>query len=275
MAYQAASPPPVRTMREGLHQAKSFSPRSLLLTLAGATIGTAVPAFAGQGPVQTLGGTLVLSLLTAFGVTGADGTARGVKAAAALILALGAAAITVSGVTLADVVRGESVAGDRQKTFPVAPNADQPPTNAAELRPPVTNSTKTTNPRSGPAIEITSAVDCGSPQPGSDEACAPIVVRSTGTEPLRVTSWEFERDHQDEFSVDHTDCSFDVDLANDATCTIWLRFEPAGDKRRAVEFVVHQNLPGPASTVSVTGGSGSSGESEPPSGPTSVIPTDS
>lgn len=235
--YYPPHPPPPRTVRQNLRQAKSFSAFGLLLTLCGSIIGTAVPAFTGQAPLATLGGTVALSLFTSLGLTGADGTARGVRAVATLLLTAAAVAVTVSGVTLTDLVRGKSLSGDTQKTFPVALNAAEPPPQPDPVK-----------------IQISTAITCNFVKVGVTRDCPPIVVRSVGSAPLKVTSLEFKGTNANEFALKENVCD-GLALDPGESCTITVRFTPGAKGTRSAQLVVHQNLRGPASTVKLTGGS--------------------
>ncbi|WP_158879734.1 hypothetical protein [Amycolatopsis anabasis] len=250
-----AAPP---TTRENLRRAKSFSPFGLLVTVAGSILGTVIPTAFGEGPVPTLLGAASLAVLTAAGLTGADGTARGVRAIAAVLLAIGAVALTVSGVTLTDLIRGKSLNGEHQNTFPVAPAAAEPPTRAP-------SSPKTVK----PGISLPATLDCGRGAPRTAHTCPAIEVRSTGGAPLKITKLEFDGPHRAEFAVDRTgtDCGA-ANLDPGDECAITLRFTPAAPGNRTARLVVHQNLPGPASFVKLTG----TGSGRPPTATPSTLP---
>jgi hypothetical protein len=247
-------------MRHDLRQSKSFSFLGLLLAIGGAVIGTAVPAFLGEGPVATLIGAVVLSLLTSLGLAGAEsGTATGVKTVITLLLATGAVLVTVGGITLADLVRDQSLSGDTQKTFPVAADAAKPP----KVKSPIT---------ANAGIAITGGVTCGTPAVGKTENCQKITVSSTGSESLKVTGYDYEGANPRDFSVASkgTTCILGAELKPKATCMITVAFKPTKSGARSAELIVHQNLPGDASSVNLAGGSSTSTPS-PPSSSSSVV----
>jgi hypothetical protein len=97
-------------------QAERYSWR-LVLTIAGSVLGALVPGLVGTGPIATLVATILVALFSAI-FTG-EGPATRPKVLAALVLTLVAVILTYSGFTLVELVRGKSVLGDREFTFPV------------------------------------------------------------------------------------------------------------------------------------------------------------
>ncbi|MET0134527.1 MAG: hypothetical protein ABW215_13165 [Kibdelosporangium sp.] len=248
-----------------LHRSKRFSFLGLLLSIAGAVVGMAIPVFMGQGPGPTLVGTVLIALLTSFGIAGTEsGTAKGAKAVVTLLLAAGGVLVTVTGVTVTDLARGKSLTGDTQNTFPIAPEAGAAPTRNSGSGASSTSSPSTSTPPTsgagGPDIEVTDAVSCGSPEVGSSRTCDEITVRSVGAKPLKVTSMEFKGSNGDEFTVNrkNTTC-LKAEIKPGSSCVISVTFEPAETGTREARIIVHQNLPGPASEVTLTGGSDESG----------------
>jgi hypothetical protein len=261
MSYYARGPDQTRTIRKDLHQSKNFSFVGLLLALAGTVTGTAVPAFLGEGPGPTLIGAVVLSLLTSLGLAGSEsGTAKGAKAIIALLLAGSSIAITVGGLTVTDLIRGKSLSGDTRKTFPVEEHAAQPPV-------PVKQPSNSPPGQGGPDIDIQKTTTCGSPKVGASQTCAEISVTSTGKTALRITSFEFDGSNPKEFVVDkkNSTCKEGAELSPADSCSISVVFKPARPGGRSARLVVHQNLPGAPSYVSLSGGSG--GGTTPPSSP--------
>ncbi|MEC3976563.1 hypothetical protein [Amycolatopsis sp. H20-H5] len=166
MAHTARRP----SVHSRLREAKRFSWTGFLVTVAGSLLGALVPGAIGAGSNATRVTILVMATLTAGGLAATDGSARGVKAIAIVLLAAGALALTVSGVTLLDLVRGASVSGDRTTTFPVVPEADEPPADAAV-----------------PDIRIPDNVACGKVPVDSSASCK-VTVTSSVSRPCTRTS---------------------------------------------------------------------------------------
>src|SRR5262249_33570874 len=103
---------PPRTMRPPWYQ--------LVLSVAGAFLGTVVPPLIGAGPIATLIGTILGTLLSTLFTVG--GVPTRAKAITSLLLCLVAVTLTVFGFTVVDLIRGRSAFGDRQYTFPFPPN---------------------------------------------------------------------------------------------------------------------------------------------------------
>lgn len=211
------------TIRRRLRAAKRFSWPGFLVTVAASLLGALVPGAVGAGPAATLITTVVTTVLAATGLTARDGTARGVKAIAIVLLAAGAVVLTVTGVTVLDLVRGIAVTGGRIATFPVVPDAAETPSE-------------------DPRIDVPASVEC------SSGACS-IGVRSIGSTPLRITGTELDGD---DFAVDSSDC-VDRDVEPGRRCTLVVTFTPSAPGRRVADLTIRHNVPGPAAFVELTG----------------------
>jgi hypothetical protein len=214
--------PRAPTVRRQLREAKRFSWTGFAVTVAASLLGTLVPAAIGAGPNATLVSTLVVTVLAAGGLTAKDGTAaRGIKAIAIVLLAVGALVLTVTGVTVLDVVRG------RPATFPVVPDA------------------------APAALLVPESVACGTTPVRTTTSCA-VAVRSVGAGPLRVSGIELD---SKEFAVDVSAC-VGVEVAPGKRCTLVVSFTPEWTGDRVADLTVHHNVRGPASFVELTGRGG-------------------
>jgi hypothetical protein len=205
-----------------LREAKRFSWTGFAVTVAASLLGTLVPAAIGAGPDATLISTLVVTVLAAGGFTAKDGSARGVKAIAIVLLATGALVLTVTGVTVLDLVRG------RPATFPGVPEA------AAEAR-----------------VIVPESVTCGATPVHTTTTCV-VAVRSVGASALRVSGIEMD---STDFAVDARGC-VGHEVAPGRRCTLVVSFTPASSGDRVADLTVHHNVPGPAAFVELTGRGG-------------------
>jgi hypothetical protein len=147
-----------RSATRSRNRAKASSWHRLVLTIAGTVLGTVVPGLVGVGPVATLIGAILVGTISAF-VTGGEAPTRG-KAVIALLLCLCAVILTITGFTLVDFVRGQSLFGNRQYTFPIPPN-DVVTKPTPSPGPPTPNPTPppTLNPPPTPNLPPTPAPD--------------------------------------------------------------------------------------------------------------------
>lgn len=210
------------TVRRQLREAKRFSWTGFAVTVAASLLGTLVPSAIGAGPTATLVSTLVVTVLAAGGFTAKDGAARGIKAIAIVLLAAGALVLTVTGVTVLDLVRGKPA------TFPVVPDA------AAQ-----------------PRVLVPESVACGTTPVRTTTTCA-VAVRSVGASVLRVSGIELD---SADFAVDAHAC-LGQDIAPGRRCTLVVRFTPSWTGDRVADLTVHHNVPGPAAFVELTGRGG-------------------
>ena len=210
------------TVRSRLRDAKRFSWTGFAVTVAASLLGTLVPAAIGAGPNATLVSTLVVTVLAAGGFTAKDGSAaRGIKAIAIVLLATGALVLTVTGVTVLDLVRG------RPATFPVVPETAMP------------------------RVLVPESVTCPATPVRTTTTCT-VAVRSVGTSALRVSGIELDGP---EFTVDASAC-VGHDVEPGKRCTLLVSFTPAASGERVVDLTVHHNVPGPAAFVELTGRGG-------------------
>ncbi|MFF1608164.1 hypothetical protein ACFVYA_10325 [Amycolatopsis sp. NPDC058278] len=214
--------PRAPTVRSRLREAKRFSWTGFAVTVGASLLGTLVPAAIGAGPDATLISTLVVTVLAAGGFTAKDGSARGVKAIAIVLLATGALVLTVTGVTVLDLVRG------RPATFPGVPEA------AAEAR-----------------VIVPESVTCGATPVHTTTTCV-VAVRSVGASALRVSGVEVD---STDFAVDARGC-VGHEVAPGRRCTLVVSFTPASSGDRVADLTVHHNVPGPAAFVELTGRGG-------------------
>jgi hypothetical protein len=212
--------PRAPTVRRQLREAKRFSWTGFGVTVAASLLGTLVPAAIGAGPTATLVSTLVVTVLAAGGFTAKDGAARGIKAIAIVLLAAGALVLTVTGVTLLDLVRGTPA------TFPVVPEAQ-------------------------PRVIVPESVACGTTPVHTTTTCA-VAVRSVGASPVRVSGIELDGT---DFAVDARGC-VDQDVAPGRRCTLLVTFTPAWTGDRVADLTVHHNVPGPPAFVELSGRGG-------------------
>ena len=214
--------PRAPTVRSRLREAERFSWTGFAVTVGASLLGTLVPAAIGAGPEATLISTLVVTVLAAGGFTARDGSARGIKAIAILLLATGALVLTVTGVTVLDLVRGRSA------TFPGVPEV------AAEAR-----------------VIVPESVTCPATPVHTTTTCV-VAVRSVGASALRVSGIELD---STDFVVDASGCA-GHEVAPGRRCTLVVSFTPARSGDRVADLTVHHNVPGPAAFVELTGRGG-------------------
>lgn len=214
--------PRAPTVRRRLREAKRFSWTGFAVTVGASLLGTLVPAAIGAGPDATLISTLVVTVLAAGGFTAKDGSARGVKAIAIVLLATGALVLTVTGVTVLDLVRG------RPATFPGVPAV------AAE-----------------PRVIVPESVACGTTPVHTTSTCV-VAVRSVGASAVRVSGIELDGT---DFAVDPSGC-VGQEVAPGRRCTLVVTFTPAWSGDRVADLTVHHNVPGPPAFVELTGRGG-------------------
>ncbi|MGW3999923.1 Ig-like domain-containing protein [Amycolatopsis sp. NPDC004772] len=214
--------PRAPTVRRQLREAKRFSWTGFAVTVGASLLGTLVPAAIGAGPDATLISTLVVTVLAAGGFTAKDGSARGIKAIAIVLLATGALVLTVTGVTVLDLVRG------RPATFPGVPEV------AAE-----------------PRVIVPESVTCPETPVHTTTTCV-VAVRSVGASALRVSGIELD---SKDFTVDASAC-VGHDVEPGRRCTLLVTFTPAWSGDRVTDLTIHHNVPGPAAFVELTGRGG-------------------
>jgi hypothetical protein len=128
----------------------------------------------------------------------------------------------------------------------LAPTTTATPTTSTATTT-TTGPTTTTEPLPGPhiAIEPANTVACPGTLVDQPVACPAVTIRSTGSEPLVVRSFELVQPAAGEFEVlDDSGCVGRT-LGLDETCTAELTFRPSLAGPRSAKLVVHQNLPSP------------------------------
>jgi hypothetical protein len=247
-AAQPSGPPAQQRAADGV------SRFGLLLAVGGSLVGTSFSAALGAGQWGTLASAALGPVISAVFSTRATGVHGRVRAAAIAILTCVALGITVTGVSIADVVAGTSVLPGPQQggTFPVVPAQETTAPGQGTVAPA----------RDVPAISVTpETLDCGPLPLGTSGSCAQeVTVRSTGRARLKVTRLEVVgRDAEDFAAGDGCDGAV---LASGEECTLTVSFAPRGTGSREATLVVHQNLPKPdrGTPVRLTGSGGGAGD---------------
>ncbi|WP_016691710.1 hypothetical protein [Rhodococcus rhodochrous] len=256
---------------EKLKETDALKPSSLMFAVLASVVCTVItPAF-GAGRFGTLAaaaaGPVVAAIITTHG--------RGpVRIAGISGLALVALLITVTGFTVTEAASGgRSLTADRQGTFVDTDKLGNSGLTGSTSRAGTGGVTTI-----GPDIQVPSGVTC---EPTEDAfVCASIEVHSVGTEYLEVTGLEVEGSNVADFG--YTDDCVGYSHAPGTSCVLDVAIYPAStDSDLSAVLVVHQNLPGPPSYVTLSGASrcsaGSSSNTEGCGGGTSsdvsVLPT--
>lgn len=199
-----------------LQRAGNYSWRLVLTTVA-TLPGAIVPGLVGAGPVATLIGTIVAGLVGAFFI--AERPTTRTKAMVGLLFTATAVALTVSGFTLADFLRGRSVVGDTRYTFPVSAGAadkvdepqpqpslaGSPPASAPGAAPSPSSAPGRTIPKAAPTRTVApgpaTATDPGrsqppasTPGPSPSSGQSPATAPTPGPVPANVYSYGLEID---------------------------------------------------------------------------------
>ncbi len=242
----SAPPPPASAAPRAPEPGAAIAWVGMVVSVAGSLLGTWVTGQLDGSPTQKLAGAVLGAVVPAL-LTEALSKGR-TRPAVALVVAVLAIALTY--VTLT----GSSYATQTPSEFPLPPGVDSPTGAEKEVR-------------DGVGIEHTPTyLEC------TAHGCSePVRVSNAGTVPLEVTDIEVEGPDAASFRADpdgacahHTlpqpgdECSFDV------------VYTPSGHaEREAATVVVHQNLPGDATRIPVSGeghgdgGTGSGGETDP------------
>ncbi|CAM3554677.1 hypothetical protein KIPE111705_13970 [Kibdelosporangium persicum] len=268
MSY-AHTPAAHHSVKEDLRNARNFTVLGFLLTLAGTMSGTVITSLLSGSPWLTLFGSVVVTLLAAFGLAGSEaGAATGAKAVMVLLLGGGALIVNFGGFQLLDDIRGKSVSGETQNTFPFTKDAVDPPKPKPVVPQPVAE---------GAAIGIAESVTCGSPKVGVASMCGEITVRSTGLATLELSGFDdVGGPHAKEFKIVWTSSTCKQSggsLEPGKSCRVRVQFKPAQSGKRTGELTVRHNAAGGASTVALSGGSTPSTTPRPSSAVTTVPPT--
>ena len=163
-------------------------------------------------------------------------------------------ALAVTGISLPELGLQRALTNqNRPATFvppQLAPTTTATPTTTTTSTTTTTGPTTTTEPLPGPHIGAISPVACPAPV-GLPGACPAVTIKSTGSEPLVVRSFELVQPAAGKFEVvDGSDCVGRT-LALDETCTVHLTFQPSLAGPQSAKLVIHQNLPSPDTGTSV------------------------
>jgi hypothetical protein len=157
-------------------------------------------------------------------------------------------ALAVTGISLPELGLERALTNqNRPATFvppQLAPATTTAPTTTSTT---TTGPTTTTEPPPGPhlAVDPANPVVCPATPVGQAGVCPPVTVRSTGSEPLVVTSFELLQPAPGEFEVVAGSGCEGRTLALDETCSVRVIFRPRLAGPRSASLVVHQNLPSP------------------------------
>jgi hypothetical protein len=215
--------------------------RTLPLAVLASVVGTVLASAFGTGRTEALLSAATGPLITALFTTSGRGRTRSFGIALVTVVAV---ALTVTGFTVPELIRGgKSLIADRSGTFVPTEEvgASTPPSPL-----PTTSPTQT-----GPAIATSSAViTCSDTPVGGTGICPSLDVRSVGTTDLRVTSVEIEGGSDGEFRAT---ASCPSPLPPDGSCSVSVEFQPVTAGPRQAVLVLHQDLPGPASRITLQG----------------------
>jgi pSer/pThr/pTyr-binding forkhead associated (FHA) protein len=242
-----------QSLRQELVGSPGFTGGALALTVLGSVVGTVLVGFAEVhlGSVEvgqwgSLAGATIVPIVTATFTTKRAGEKGRVRVAAIVALSAIALAVTVSGVSAAEVVtQGRVTPGSANAmTFvPVPPNPVPLPDPDPSPTPTETASADPTA-TPGPGIEVTpSLLDCGTGTLGTTLTCGTVTIGSTGTANLEITDIELV-DNPGDFAADETACE-GTTLAPGQTCQFTVVFAPQVVGERSATVVIHQNLPPP------------------------------
>ena len=223
--------------------------RTLPLAVLASVVGTVLASAFGTGRTGALLSAAPGPLITALFTTNGRGRTRSFGIA---LVTLVAVALTVTGFTVPELIRGgKSLIADRSGTFvPTEEGGTSPPPSTPPPLP------TTPVPQTGPAIATSPAVvTCSDTPVGGTGTCPSLDVRSVGTADLRVTGVEIEGGSDGEFRATPNCPS---PLPPNGTCSVAVEFHPVTAGPRQAVLVVHQNLPGPASHITLQGTAGGS-----------------
>jgi hypothetical protein len=224
--------------------------RTLPLAVLASVVGTVLASAFGTGRTGALLSAAMGPLLTALFTTNGRGRTRSFGIA---LVTLVAVALTVTGFTVPELVRGgKSLIADRSGTF--VPTEESGTSTPPSLPPSPLPTTPV--PQTGPAITTSPAViTCSDAPVGGTGACPSLDVRSVGTADLQVTSVEIEGGSDGEF---RGTANCPAPLPPGGSCSVSVEFHPATAGPRQAVLVLHQNLPGPASRITLQGTGGGS-----------------
>jgi hypothetical protein len=240
-------PDVAQPLRTQIKETNALTARSLLYAVMASVVGTVLtPAF-GAGRFGALAGAALGPVIAAVFSTHGRGVAR---SAGIVVLTAVALLTTVTGFTVPELLSGgKSLVANRSGTFvptdKIAGPSDSPDGSGSS-----DSSGSGLSSGSGPDIDIAGELTCPETQVGETSRCDQIPVHSVGTSTLKITSLERDGDNPDDFNIVK---SCRGKLKPDTSCSIEISFTPKEAGDRSAVLVVHQNLPGPASEVKLTG----------------------
>lgn len=246
-----------RRLRRQIKDSEALRPRTLPLAVLASVVGTMLASAYGTGRTGALLSAATGPLITALFTTRGRMPARW---AGIVLVTCVAVALTVTGFTVPELVLGgRSLLADRSGTFVPTEGGGS---SAASPSPSLPTPART------PALETSAtALACDGTPVGGAGRCPALTVRSVGTADLRVTGVAVEGGPAGEFRAT---AACPGPLPRGASCSIAVEFHPSGAGPRQAVLVVHQNLPGPATRVTLHGTGQDQGGSSPgpdPSGP--------
>jgi hypothetical protein len=220
-----------------IKDSRALRARSLPLAVLASVVCTVFGSAFGTGRNGALMSAAVGPLITALFTTRGRMRARGVGIALVTLVAF---AVTVTGFTVPEQIRGgKSLVANRSGTFVPTEENSRPDPAPSTPAPPYS-----------PGIATgTTSLSCEAAVGGAGD-CPPLEVRSAGTAPLQVTGVALEGPSAGEFTVT-APCT--GTLTPGARCQITLEFHPAGAGPREAVLAIHQNLPGPATRITLHG----------------------
>jgi FHA domain len=262
-----------KSLRHGLRDAPGFSLTGLALAVGGSVVGTVLTGAFADRPWGALAGAAVGPVVAAAFANRRAGEPRRVRAAAVVILSIGALAITVAGFGVADSVTGKAVVGKGDSTFP-RPQAEPAHTGSSHRKTTGngTGSPSDSGAASGPEDQVVpQALDCGSVESGASRPCSQtLTISSVGTRPLHITSMRMTGPDADDFQQDEQCVDHVLEVGESCTTTVTFRPQDVGP--RTASLVIHQNKPRPdeGTTVALTGTGTSVGIGDPSDTPTAA-----
>jgi hypothetical protein len=246
---QSGSPTGTVRVRLGrqIKESDALRRRTLPLAVLASVVGTVLASACGTGRTGALLSAALGPLITALFTTSGRAKARSAGIVLVTVVAL---AVTVTGFTVPEFVRGgKSLVADREGTF--VPTEDSGGSTPSPLPspPPVTPTTPLPA-RTGPAIATSpTTIGCADTPVNGAGACPSLDVRSVGTADLQVTGVEVEGGTE---FVPTMNCPAPL-TPPDGSCSVSVEFHPTAAGPRQAVLVVHQNLPGPATRVPLEG----------------------
>ncbi|HEX6074926.1 MAG TPA: FHA domain-containing protein [Micromonosporaceae bacterium] len=245
-----------RPLSDALHEVRGFSGMALLLAVAGSLVGTILVGFVGVDTWGSLAGAAIPPMITATFTTKGTVEKGRVRTWAIVILSAVALAITVTGVSAAELVANDRATPgpDNAMTFiDVNPNPSPSPDRDPDPKPSFTRISSRTPPQTtegpatsappiGPLIEVDpTTVDCQTQPLQTTYTCGTVTVWSTGTEDLTISNIEWV---ENPGGFDVWGCEGQT-LPSGQSCEITVSFTPQQAGPQSARLLIHQNLPSP------------------------------